>query len=237
MGNLLDRIRNLKQKSEVKERKSFDEADQEFVQIAIRDLLDSSTAKDAQRLAVLMESLGRTEDDYTNTLEALKSAAVLAAKEQVYSQAMEGIDERAAKARERRGLLDNLSRRLIEPSTSSTWLANQAGRVRSAIENTRQKAQFAFDKNGSPIESFQRLIKKEVERQTDIWADRTAEANALMRDDEFFNLAEMCFAESYVVLGFTSDSEDETGKKLYFCLLYTSPSPRDQRGSRMPSSA
>ena len=25
--------------------------------------------------------------------------------------------------------------------------------------------------------------------------------------------------------------------KYYFCLLYTSPSPRDQRGSRMPSSA
>ena len=25
--------------------------------------------------------------------------------------------------------------------------------------------------------------------------------------------------------------------KLYYCLLYTSPSPRDQRGSRMPSSA
>ena len=23
----------------------------------------------------------------------------------------------------------------------------------------------------------------------------------------------------------------------YYCLLYTSPSPRDQRGSRMPSSA
>ena len=26
-------------------------------------------------------------------------------------------------------------------------------------------------------------------------------------------------------------------KKAYACLLYTSPSPRDQRGSRMPSSA
>ena len=25
--------------------------------------------------------------------------------------------------------------------------------------------------------------------------------------------------------------------ELYTCLLYTSPSPRDQRGSRMPSSA
>ena len=27
------------------------------------------------------------------------------------------------------------------------------------------------------------------------------------------------------------------GVDLVFCLLYTSPSPRDQRGSRMPSSA
>ena len=27
------------------------------------------------------------------------------------------------------------------------------------------------------------------------------------------------------------------GDNSYFCLLYTSPSPRDQRGSRMPSSA
>ena len=26
-------------------------------------------------------------------------------------------------------------------------------------------------------------------------------------------------------------------REVYFCLLYTSPSPRDQRGSRMPSSA
>ena len=29
----------------------------------------------------------------------------------------------------------------------------------------------------------------------------------------------------------------ETRLSLYTCLLYTSPSPRDQRGSRMPSSA
>ena len=30
---------------------------------------------------------------------------------------------------------------------------------------------------------------------------------------------------------------DETLKRMGICLLYTSPSPRDQRGSRMPSSA
>ena len=28
-----------------------------------------------------------------------------------------------------------------------------------------------------------------------------------------------------------------TGQRITICLLYTSPSPRDQRGSRMPSSA
>ena len=31
--------------------------------------------------------------------------------------------------------------------------------------------------------------------------------------------------------------QGETEFRLYYCLLYTSPSPRDQRGSRMPSSA
>ena len=36
-----------------------------------------------------------------------------------------------------------------------------------------------------------------------------------------------------------ADTEDkiEMARRFYNCLLYTSPSPRDQRGSRMPSSA
>ena len=34
-----------------------------------------------------------------------------------------------------------------------------------------------------------------------------------------------------------SDVRVLTGFRNYVCLLYTSPSPRDQRGSRMPSSA
>ena len=32
-------------------------------------------------------------------------------------------------------------------------------------------------------------------------------------------------------------NEKKVSRTLYDCLLYTSPSPRDQRGSRMPSSA
>ena len=33
------------------------------------------------------------------------------------------------------------------------------------------------------------------------------------------------------------ENEEGVVSKYVFCLLYTSPSPRDQRGSRMPSSA
>ena len=36
---------------------------------------------------------------------------------------------------------------------------------------------------------------------------------------------------------FVSQQAREPGEALFTCLLYTSPSPRDQRGSRMPSSA
>ena len=34
-----------------------------------------------------------------------------------------------------------------------------------------------------------------------------------------------------------SDEARGVARRIYTCLLYTSPSPRDQRGSRMPSSA
>ena len=36
---------------------------------------------------------------------------------------------------------------------------------------------------------------------------------------------------------FAMVTESDSVKEFLFCLLYTSPSPRDQRGSRMPSSA
>ena len=40
-----------------------------------------------------------------------------------------------------------------------------------------------------------------------------------------------------LVLLVGEDEEDGVLELLLLCLLYTSPSPRDQRGSRMPSSA
>ena len=42
---------------------------------------------------------------------------------------------------------------------------------------------------------------------------------------------------SAVLLVMPDSSSSSEGNKVIGCLLYTSPSPRDQRGSRMPSSA
>ena len=41
--------------------------------------------------------------------------------------------------------------------------------------------------------------------------------------------------DMYALLGIPR--ENKMGRLVWLCLLYTSPSPRDQRGSRMPSSA
>ena len=56
-------------------------------------------------------------------------------------------------------------------------------------------------------------------------------ANNGLRFDRFYAGAPVCSPTRASVL--TGRSNDRTG----VCLLYTSPSPRDQRGSRMPSSA
>ena len=43
--------------------------------------------------------------------------------------------------------------------------------------------------------------------------------------------------EGHVYRGITYSTSEIQRRYLSICLLYTSPSPRDQRGSRMPSSA
>ena len=59
-----------------------------------------------------------------------------------------------------------------------------------------------------------------------------AEFNGVSGNRRFFNLAVLSLAgvREMFVDGFNVFNID-------VCLLYTSPSPRDQRGSRMPSSA
>ena len=50
-------------------------------------------------------------------------------------------------------------------------------------------------------------------------------------------LIEAAVRETLEETGWDVEPTSVTGIYLYTCLLYTSPSPRDQRGSRMPSSA
>ena len=75
---------------------------------------------------------------------------------------------------------------------------------------------------------------------------RSALARAPKNTIAQHNLGNTLFDESYYVEAFnayksammSAQSKEEKHSALHnICLLYTSPSPRDQRGSRMPSSA
>ena len=52
------------------------------------------------------------------------------------------------------------------------------------------------------------------------------------KEDELFFVV-----EGVLIMKFRDRTERITPGQFIICLLYTSPSPRDQRGSRMPSSA
>ena len=69
-------------------------------------------------------------------------------------------------------------------------------------------------------------------------AEKLAQIEPLARDDE--NALLCGFANTAMAEGIDGMIEGhlkEPGAEDLTCLLYTSPSPRDQRGSRMPSSA
>ena len=44
-------------------------------------------------------------------------------------------------------------------------------------------------------------------------------------------------AANYRAAAGNNSADQELGERVYTCLLYTSPSPRDRQKSRMPSSA
>ena len=58
-------------------------------------------------------------------------------------------------------------------------------------------------------------------------------------DTDWFDVASITASQETDVkyANFTGNFVFIRAKVVYTCLLYTSPSPRDQRGSRMPSSA
>ena len=61
------------------------------------------------------------------------------------------------------------------------------------------------------------------------------QSQALDEDTTTTTSVEIVQLETFENIKFVIEKEDS--RVSYLCLLYTSPSPRDQRGSRMPSSA
>ena len=78
-------------------------------------------------------------------------------------------------------------------------------------------------------------------RNLHLWLDDYArgfsERNRIGREAAVTDIM-VCVADHYEPRWATADEELERQRvAAWTCLLYTSPSPRDQRGSRMPSSA
>ena len=69
-----------------------------------------------------------------------------------------------------------------------------------------------------------------------IWRQKDNKSKGAIVNYEIDNISpDMSFLEMMDVLN--EEIISSGGDPVAFCLLYTSPSPRDQRGSRMPSSA
>ena len=89
---------------------------------------------------------------------------------------------------------------------------------------------FADLKKQSKLGSLTQKLVKEVEKMNN---------NGGSGDDRLWKLEVDKGGNGYAVIRFlpAPNGEDLPFVKLYSCLLYTSPSPRDLSTSRMPSSA
>ena len=68
-------------------------------------------------------------------------------------------------------------------------------------------------------------------------SDRILSALQLSVEQKDVDISELLKRALDLSMTRNSGGEDFVERRMYPCLLYTSPSPRDQRGSRMPSSA
>ena len=89
-----------------------------------------------------------------------------------------------------------------------------------------------------------RLISKAESNGRIVYATLADLAQALSTDSEVVHPEQLIFDPvgvarffTYAVYVLQRNMLDQVGHLITDCLLYTSPSPRDQRGSRMPSSA
>ena len=144
-----------------------------------------------------------------------------------------GVDKMLARAKLISAELHDVSRRQEEDAIQ---VAREEEDHLAALERSRMEREHYLRKSQHSMAAAQRAMEKENERQ----AAREAAAH-IRRVEEEKSLAEL--SESKVPpspLSFVNGGNkqlQQQQQQQQACLLYTSPSPRDQRGSRMPSSA
>ena len=134
--------------------------------------------------------------------------------------------------------------------SSTEWLADNRKKYRQVFEESRVKYIYVdlilvnklFDRETWELEAEIKCykydkgknlvttlnVKKQVKKQDHVFHIR--EGWGHKKAGSFWKKGKYSW-EVYI------NGEKVTTKYFYVCLLYTSPSPRDQRGSRMPSSA
>ena len=76
-----------------------------------------------------------------------------------------------------------------------------------------------------------------VEKKADFQVKSESLVRELQHNLGLSTLKSIRIVQVYDVFDLAEDLFAPAEKHIFSCLLYTSPSPRDQRGSRMPSSA
>ena len=86
------------------------------------------------------------------------------------------------------------------------------------------------------LDEYERMAKSIEDQEAEAFRDWTleeykkfCEASQTYQTDDYHQIANAIKTKSF--------KDVKKYSRAFFCLLYTSPSPRDQRGSRMPSSA
>ena len=94
------------------------------------------------------------------------------------------------------------------------------------MENVKKKHPISISEVKELLQSQEPDTMDQIQRWTYDYASKFAKFDAETAKNMKNELVKNC--------GLT---EEEAVELINICLLYTSPSPRDQRGSRMPSSA
>ena len=119
------------------------------------------------------------------------------------------------------------SQQSARPDRISMQQAGPLGRLILAFQNTPSQ--------------YARIIDKSVRDLKNGRGDRKTNISKIIYYSTVQNLLFNALQQALFAFAFDDEEpEDQEKKDKYIgiaCLLYTSPSPRDQRGSRMPSSA